>query len=66
MRGLVIVRAEMFGPSGSIVLRLALDTGAMVNIEPLATVGYSVLRTLATASEISYRYEYTVPDCRVT
>ena len=42
-RGLVVVRAELFGPSGSIVLRLALDTGAtstMVNVGPLAAVGY--------------------------
>lgn len=42
-RGLVIARAELFGPSGSIVLRLALDTGAtdtMANIAPLAAVGY--------------------------
>lgn len=42
-RGLVVVRVELFGPSGSIVLRLALDTGAtgsMVNIGPLTTVGY--------------------------
>ena len=42
-RGLIIVRAELFGPSGSIVLRLALDTGAtatMVNVGPLAAVGY--------------------------
>lgn len=41
--GLVIVPAELFGPSGSIVLRLALDTGAtatMVNVGPLAAVGY--------------------------
>lgn len=41
--GLVIVRPELFGPSGSIVLRLALDTGAtgtMVNIGPLAAAGY--------------------------
>jgi predicted aspartyl protease len=41
--GLIVVRAEVFGPSGSIVLRLALDTGAtgtMVNIGPLVTVGY--------------------------
>jgi predicted aspartyl protease len=41
--GLVIVRAEMVGPTGEIVLRLALDTGAtvtMVNVAPLATVGY--------------------------
>jgi hypothetical protein len=42
-RGLVIVQSELFGPSGSIVLRLALDTGATgtrVNIGPLAIVGY--------------------------
>jgi predicted aspartyl protease len=42
-RGLIIVQAELFGPSGSIVLRLALDTGAtatMVNVGPLAAVGY--------------------------
>lgn len=41
--GLVLVRGELFGPSGSIVLRLALDTGAtstMINVGPLATVGY--------------------------
>ena len=42
-RGLIIVRSELFGPSGSIVLRLALDTGAtgtMVSVGPLVTVGY--------------------------
>ena len=41
--GLVLVRGEVFGPSGSIFLRLALDTGAtstMINVGPLATVGY--------------------------
>jgi predicted aspartyl protease len=41
--GLIIVHAELFGPSGSIVLRLALDTGAtatMVNVGPLTAVGY--------------------------
>jgi hypothetical protein len=41
--GLVIVRAELFGPSGTQVLRLALDTGAtatLINVGPLATVGY--------------------------
>ena len=41
--GLVIVYSEVFGPSGSIVLRLALDTGAtgtMINVAPLTTVGY--------------------------
>lgn len=42
-RGLVVVHGEVFGPSGSIVLRLALDTGAtrtMINVAPLATIGY--------------------------
>ena len=42
-RGLIIIQGELFGPSGSIVLRLALDTGAtgtMVNVAPLTTIGY--------------------------
>jgi len=40
--GLVVVQAEVFGPSGSIVLRLALDTGAtgtMMNVAPLTAIG---------------------------
>ena len=42
-RGLIIVQTELFGPGGSIILRLALDTGAtgtMINVAPLATIGY--------------------------
>jgi predicted aspartyl protease len=42
-RGLVEVNAEVFGPSGSVVLRLALDTGAtatMINAGPLVAIGY--------------------------
>ena len=41
--GLIVVQAEVFGPSGSIVLRLALDTGAtgtMMNVATLTAVGY--------------------------
>jgi predicted aspartyl protease len=41
--GLVIVRAEALGPSGSMVLRLALDTGAtstLISVGPLAAIGY--------------------------
>jgi predicted aspartyl protease len=41
--GLVIVRAEIWGPTGSVVLRLAVDTGAtstMVNTAMLVAVGY--------------------------
>ncbi len=42
-RGLIIIQAELFGPSGSVVLRLALDTGATgttVNVGLLAAAGY--------------------------
>ncbi len=42
-RGLVVIQAELFGPLGSIVFRLALDTGAtgtMINVAPLTAVGY--------------------------
>jgi predicted aspartyl protease len=42
-RGLIVIQAEIQGPSGSIVLRLALDTGAtgtMINVAPLTTIGY--------------------------
>ncbi len=41
--GLILVNAELFGPSGSAVLRLALDTGAtktMINTEHLQAIGY--------------------------
>jgi predicted aspartyl protease len=41
--GLIVIEAEVFGPSGSIVLRLALDTGAtatMLNVAPLTAIGY--------------------------
>jgi len=40
---LVIVRAEIDGPSGTTDLRLALDTGAsvtLINAAPLAMLGY--------------------------
>lgn len=42
-RGLIVVSAELFGPSGSAVLRLALDTGAtgtLLNIGLLVALGY--------------------------
>lgn len=42
-RGLVVIPAELFGPSGSAVLRLALDTGAtgtLVNVGLLLALGY--------------------------
>lgn len=42
-QGLIVVKAELDGPTGSIVLRLAVDTGAtrtLVNSGPLVTVGY--------------------------
>ncbi len=42
-QGLVIVRAELWGPLGSAVLGLALDTGAtstVVNVGMLVALGY--------------------------
>lgn len=40
--GLIIVPAELWGPSGSVVLRLALDTGAtstVINVGVLVAIG---------------------------
>jgi predicted aspartyl protease len=42
-RGLIVVRAELTGPSGSGILQLALDTGAtttLVNVAMLVAIGY--------------------------
>lgn len=42
-QGLIIVPSELLGPTGSAVLRLALDTGAtgtVVNVGMLVAVGY--------------------------
>lgn len=42
-RGVVVGPAELFGPSGSVVLHLAVDTGTtqtMVNVGLLAFAGY--------------------------
>ncbi|HZF13925.1 MAG TPA: retropepsin-like aspartic protease [Thermoanaerobaculia bacterium] len=42
-QGLIIVYTELWGPAGSAVLRLALDTGAtatMANIGMLVAIGY--------------------------
>ena len=42
-QGLVVVRAELSGPQGAAVLRLALDTGAtgtVVNVGMLVAIGY--------------------------
>lgn len=42
-RGLIIVHSELFGPTGSVVVRLALDTGAtssMISNGALSAIGY--------------------------
>ena len=42
-RGVIVVPAELFGPAGSVVLHLAVDTGAtqtMINVGLLAFAGY--------------------------
>ena len=41
--GLIVLLAELFGTSGSIIVRLALDTGATrttINVGLLTTIGY--------------------------
>ena len=41
--GLIVVRATVFGPTGSLIVRLALDTGATMSslsIEQLMMLGY--------------------------
>lgn len=41
--GLILVRAELEGPAGNAVLRLALDTGAtgtLINVAMLVSIGY--------------------------
>ncbi len=43
LQGLIIVRAELWGPGSSAVLRFALDTGAtgtLVNVGMLVAIGY--------------------------
>ncbi len=43
--GLIVIEAELEGPTGSIVLRLALDTGAtdtLLNAAALVTAGYDL------------------------
>ena len=42
-KGLIVVHAELWGPAGSAVLQLALDTGAtgtLVNVGLLVAIGY--------------------------
>lgn len=61
-RGIIVVQAELFGPSGSAILSLALDTGAtatMVNVAPLTTVGYDLASStdfvqVTTGSSVEY------------
>ena len=42
-RGLIVVGAELYGPSAEVGLKLALDTGASqttINVLPLSLAGY--------------------------
>ena len=41
--GLIIVKAELIGPSGNVIVRLAFDTGAtrtLINVGILVAIGY--------------------------
>ena len=47
-RGLILIPAELEGPSGTVLLRLALDTGAtntLIGVGALAGVGYGSAQT---------------------
>ena len=67
-QGLIIIRAEFFGPSGSVILRLALDTGAtgtLVNVGMLVAIGYDPALTanrvqVTTGSGVEYTPLITV------
>jgi len=52
-KGLIIVNTRLYGPSGDIVVRLALDTGAsstVVRNALLVTIGYNPSASLRTVS----------------
>ena len=61
-QGLIIVPVELEGPTGTAVLRLALDTGAtstLINLGPLVAVGYdpalvSTRLQITTGSGVEY------------
>lgn len=71
-QGLIVVPAELWGPSGSVVLRLALDTGAtvtLVNIAMLVGVGYDPALAptrvhLTTGSGVEYAPRVTLSRIR--
>lgn len=47
-QGLIVIGVELFGPTGSAVLKFALDTGAtktMSNAAPLIAIGYDPILT---------------------
>jgi predicted aspartyl protease len=47
---LVVVRAKLWGPDGSVAVRLALDTGStstLINWAPLMTIGYDPANAMA-------------------
>ena len=72
-QGLVVLSAELFGPSGSGVLRLALDTGAtatLVNAGHLLAVGYDPVLSpdrvqVTTGSGVEYVPRVEVSQLRV-
>jgi len=70
--GLVIVEAEIWGPTGVIGVRLALDTGAtgtLVNSETLVAVGHDLAASkdrtrITTGSGVEYVARIVVPSVR--
>ena len=72
-QGLIIVQAELEGPSGSAVLRLALDTGAtstLINAAMLVSLGYDpgLARNrvqVTTGSGVEFAPQITLSKIRV-
>ena len=71
-RGLIILRAEISGPSGRAAIRLALDTGAtatLVNTDILIALGYDPESSkdrlqITTGSGIEHASRVTLPSIR--
>ena len=55
-RGLIIVPAEIWGPSGSAVLRLAVGTGATGTL-------VNVLRSVKSVAQLTFRFSDICAGC---
>ena len=62
---LIVVRAHVHGPSGTRIVRLALDTGAtwsLINVNPLQSVGYDPTVSLTRVTMVTGSSVEVVPQ----